>query len=232
MKIAVMNFSGNVGKSTIAKHLLAPRMKNCRVLFVETINEGGDATNIKGKEFKEVLVELALLDDAVVDIGSSNIEEVFKQLKSMADAHEDFDYYVIPTVPSQKQQKDTGKIFLELVELGIDLTKIKLVFNQVERGSNVEKIFGTLIDVVAPFHTPLNAIIHESEVYPMMGTLTMEAAIAEGTDFKAMIAATSDIEEKRKLATLLGLSRLAKGAAKELDVVFAALFASKVAKAA
>ena len=38
MKVAVINFSGNVGKSTIAKHLLASRMPNAMSYSVETIN--------------------------------------------------------------------------------------------------------------------------------------------------------------------------------------------------
>ncbi len=38
MKIAVMNFSGNVGKSTIAQHLLLPRMADAELITVESIN--------------------------------------------------------------------------------------------------------------------------------------------------------------------------------------------------
>ena len=45
-KIAVINFSGNVGKSTISKHLLVPRLEDAVLLAVETINadEGADLT--------------------------------------------------------------------------------------------------------------------------------------------------------------------------------------------
>ena len=37
MKICVLNFSGNVGKSTIAAHLLQPRL-NAQVFSVESLN--------------------------------------------------------------------------------------------------------------------------------------------------------------------------------------------------
>lgn len=33
MKIAVLNFSGNVGKTTVAAHLLHPRMSNAQNFF-------------------------------------------------------------------------------------------------------------------------------------------------------------------------------------------------------
>lgn len=38
MKLAVLNFSGNVGKSTVARHLLAPRIPGCPLVAVESIN--------------------------------------------------------------------------------------------------------------------------------------------------------------------------------------------------
>ena len=39
MKIAVVNYTGTVGKTTVATHLLAPRMGNALVIAVESINE-------------------------------------------------------------------------------------------------------------------------------------------------------------------------------------------------
>ena len=38
MKIAVINFSGNVGKTTVARHLLAPRIPGAEVIAVESLN--------------------------------------------------------------------------------------------------------------------------------------------------------------------------------------------------
>lgn len=39
MKVAVINYCGTVGKTTIAAHLLAPRMEQARIYAIETINE-------------------------------------------------------------------------------------------------------------------------------------------------------------------------------------------------
>ena len=41
MKVVVINYSGNVGKSTVARHLLSPRMNKCQVFAVESINSDG-----------------------------------------------------------------------------------------------------------------------------------------------------------------------------------------------
>ena len=57
MKVAVMNFSGNVGKTTVAGHLLKPRMGNAPIFSIESINAGADADGLevekmKGKKWK------------------------------------------------------------------------------------------------------------------------------------------------------------------------------------
>lgn len=225
MKIAVLNFSGNVGKSTLTKHLFAPRIKNCTVIPIETINENGNEdSNVKGKHFKEVLIELALLDNAVVDIGSSNIEQVFDQLKSLADAHEDFDYYVVPTVPSIKQQADTMKLLFELVSLGIDTDKIRIVFNQVEPDETVEKTFPKLYTFCKENNISTEAVVYMNDLFSMLKDTEIADAVKNTNDIKAKMAEATNIDEKRKLATLLTVSRLAKGVQKNLDNVFKVMF--------
>lgn len=39
MKIVVAGISGNVGKSTLSAHMFVPRMKNAKLLIVESINQ-------------------------------------------------------------------------------------------------------------------------------------------------------------------------------------------------
>ena len=52
MKFAVINFSGNVGKSTVARHLLAPRVNGANIIAVEGLNsDGGDGPAIRGHQF-------------------------------------------------------------------------------------------------------------------------------------------------------------------------------------
>ena len=70
-KIAVLNFSGNVGKSTLAKHLLAPMMDNCPVVSVETINaDAASETLITGSQFGQLQEDMLLQDQVIVDVGS------------------------------------------------------------------------------------------------------------------------------------------------------------------
>jgi hypothetical protein len=41
MKVAAINCSGNVGKTTVARHLLAPRIEGAEVIAIESTNADG-----------------------------------------------------------------------------------------------------------------------------------------------------------------------------------------------
>ena len=50
MKVAVINFSGNVGKTTVAEHLLLPRIQGAELISIESINaDGGRGQALRGR---------------------------------------------------------------------------------------------------------------------------------------------------------------------------------------
>ena len=55
MKVAVINFSGNVGKSTIARHLLLPRIETAELIVIESLNaDEGLGQALRGRQFGEL----------------------------------------------------------------------------------------------------------------------------------------------------------------------------------
>ena len=95
MKVAVLNFSGTVGKTTIARHLLAPRIAGAEVIAIESINaDDGQASALRGGRFGELQEYLQTVDNVVVDIGASNVEELLSLMRKYRGSHEDFDYFV------------------------------------------------------------------------------------------------------------------------------------------
>ena len=146
MKVAVVNFSGNVGKTTIARHLLAPRIEGAEVISVESINaDDGQATALRGNQFGELQEYLHTVDNIVVDIGASNVEDLLALMRKYRGSHEDFDYFVVPTVPALKQQQDTIATLAELARIGIPPAKLRLVFNLVEDDADVRHTFEPLL---------------------------------------------------------------------------------------
>ncbi|ELX1909097.1 plasmid stabilization protein [Escherichia coli] len=57
MKVAVINYSGSVGKTLISSYLLAPRLTGAKFYAVETINQSAsdlgieNVTSFKGDDF-------------------------------------------------------------------------------------------------------------------------------------------------------------------------------------
>ena len=229
MKVAVINFSGNVGKTTIARHLLAPRMDGAELIAVESINaDDGQVTALRGSQFGELQEYLQTVDNVVVDIGASNVEDLLALMRKYRGSHEDFDYFVIPTVPALKQQQDTIATLAELARIGIPASKLKLVFNLIEDGSDVRDVFDTLLAFIK--ENPLTQAstqcrLGANEIYERVkGTdADLVHLAADQTDYKAQIARASDTSHKITLAQKLATRRLACGVVPELDKCFAAL---------
>jgi hypothetical protein len=229
MKLAVINFSGNVGKTTVARHLLAPRIPGCEVVAVESINaDEGQPKTIRGRQFAQLQEYLQTAPNVVVDVGASNVEDLLAMMQRYSGSHEDFDAFIVPTVPARKQQQDTTATLAELARIGVPPTKIRLVFNQVEDHSPIDQVFETLLaycavsGVVQP---RIAACLRHNEVYMRIrgaGQSLLELA-ADATDYKGEIAKAALAADKMALAHKLATRRLARGVVPELDACFAAL---------
>ena len=229
MRLAVINFSGNVGKTTVARHLLAPRIPGCQVVAVESINaDDGQSVTIRGRQFAQLQEFLQSVDNVVIDIGASNVEELLKLMHRYRDSQQDFDGFIIPTVPARKQQQDTAATLTELARIGVPPDRLRLVFNQIDDDSPIERTFDTLLAYCASsgvVQPRLAAFISFNEVYALVrGTgQSLAELAADSTDYKAAIAKASAQSDKLALAHRLAVQRLARGVVPELDACFEAL---------
>jgi hypothetical protein len=229
MKLAVINFSGNVGKTTVARHLLAPRIPGCHLVSVESINADEEQpVTIRGRQFAQLQEFLQGVDDVVVDVGASNVEELLKLMRRYRDSQEDFDAFVVPTVPARKQQQDTAATLAELARIGVPPERLRLVFNQVDDDSPIEQAFETLLAYCAAsgvVQLRTAACMTYNEVYARIrGTgQSLPELAADATDYKAEIARAASASDKLALAQRLATRRLARGVVPELDACFAAL---------
>ncbi len=234
-KVVVINFSGNVGKSTLAAHMLAPRMGEPRIYSVETLNvdaadEGVDVERVRGTRFADLVDEVMAQDRAIVDVGASNAEAFMKGMKLLRGSHDEFDYFVIPTVASTKQIQDTNNTVTALRELGIDSSQIRILFNRVEEPEDIELDFGPLL-VKAQVHGDCQvstaAAVHSNEVFGLLkGSGTSLAQIcADETDWRERMRSAATPEERSHATQMLKLKRLSGSATENLDQAFRALFA-------
>lgn len=229
MKLAIINFSGNVGKSTIAKHLLMPRMQDAELIAVESINaDDHNAEMIRGKQFGQLQEQLMMLDSAIVDIGASNVEDFLKLMQNYHGSHEDFDYYIIPVVKESKQIKDTIATIQALSAMGVPPQKIRVIFNKLDIDETFEEVFYPLIafhEDTSSFYFCRDAVIFYNELYQKLQSfkLSIEALLNDKTDYKSAIKSSYDIKEKARAVNMVSMQRLAITAKRNLDTVFGAV---------
>jgi len=171
---------------------------------------------------------LPLMDSVVVDVGASNVEDFISRMKSYKGAHEDFDYFVIPTVGKNKQIKDTIATIMALSEIGVPREKIVVIFNQLDQEETVSQVFPSVIgyhDDAQSFTFNSNAVIYASELFAKLQGATLNEVMAvDVAELKEQLkSATSD--EKLAISRKISQRRLAESVQENFDQAFEALFA-------
>lgn len=233
MKVCVLNFSGNVGKTTVASHLLQPRM-DAPVFSVETLNQdaaadGLDVERVKGSRYGDLQRKLVAMDAAIVDVGSSNVETFLSLMEQYDGSHEDYDYFLVPTVKDKKQTADTVNTILALHRIGVEPERIKVVFNKVAPTDDVKEefqpIFGMHLQGLASVDE--KASIHQNEVFELIkevDDMTLAAIIASEGDFRQAVREAETLMDKEAAINRLAIKRLSTTCGRNLDAVYAALF--------
>lgn len=232
MKVVVINYTGTVGKTTVSAHLLAPRMKDAPLYAIETINQaadelGVDVEKIRGENFRELFAKLLGEDQAIIDVGASNVEAFMQNLESFEQAHEEFDYFVIPVTSGTKEQKETIIMIDSLLALGVPGEKIRILFNRVQRDVKSEfMIVCGYHELQRSFWMDPECAVYESELFDAvsMHHTSIEQLLNDDIDYKKKMK-DKDLStyERAKLADLFGLKLLAKGVNRKLDRAFALL---------
>lgn len=239
MKIAVLNLIGNIGKTTVSTNLLFPRLgiEDKDYISVESSNSGAEAngievTKFKGREFSEIFGHILESDSALVDVGSSNAEAFLKYMQQYGDAHEEFDYFVIPVSMSadSRVQEESIKTIDSLSVIGVDKKRIRVVFNRVdlEDTKDIQKIFGDIISYAeASKRCIVNpaAVIYENEVFGKMrdNAISLKDIVGDETNYREVRRNATTKEEVNAAIEMIKIQALAKSAVKNFDEVYKAL---------
>ncbi|MGU7843956.1 StbB family protein [Burkholderia sp. AW33-5] len=240
MSIAIVNCSGNVGKTTVTRELLAPRLPHMSVRQVESINTddsaGPKVEVMIAARFDELHEELMRGRDLLVDIGASNVEEYLNRLDSSEGAQEDYTCFIVPVEPESKQMKDTIKTINLLEALGVEADRIRVLLNKVElvkseaREVTLRRHFGQLFDLherTGKFELNYDALVPKNDVFTRAAAAgrTIHDIATDGVDYKAQLVDAANDAEKDRLVKLVGLKRKALSIEPLLDLAFYALLA-------
>lgn len=240
-KVAILSYNGSCGKTIVATRLLLPRMPESTFFAVETINLSATDLGVKnvetlaGKNFGELIEALVLEDNAIVDIGASNIEQFFEQMSRFEGAVEEFDKYLIPVTPEPKSWQEGAKTASALSALGIPADKIILLPNRIERDPREEipsiynavehEGFATIRD---------DAFVFESEVFEFLNhnQMSFEDLIGDNVDYREKARKTKDKAKAQEYARLYRWTRQAIPVRHSLDNAFRAIMEPASAPAA
>ena len=234
MKIFIANRSGNVGKTTIRRHLFEPRMPGAEVVSVETINnDGADEGAIRGEQFALVQDLLLTVDQVIVDIGSSNFEAFRDLMRKYEGSHDDVDRFIIPTEPEIKQEKDTILTINDLADMGVPAEKIVVLFNKIRREEQIEEGF----QLLHAFHSNerrftlrRDAFVLENPIFETLSKLpgrTLAEIRDDPTDYKVLLAEAmkggASETEKTRIKAMIATKRLAVGVISQFDDAYKAI---------
>ena len=232
MNIGVINFSGNTGKSTLATHLLKPRIEGAATFAVESVNSGSDlkAVIYRGKQFDALQEDVLLARSSIVDIGSSNVDDFLRLMAKAQGSQQDFDYFVVPTMRELKKQIDSVATIRSLRTLGVEAERIRVVFNAVEP-EDIAALDDVFINLVLAGEEGMcicnpRCAVYQNEVYERLRAdgRTISEVAADTTDYRTILRTTQDQTEREALVDKIVIQRLARSAHENLDAVFAALF--------
>jgi hypothetical protein len=234
MKVAVLNFSGNVGKTTLAANLLKPRMRNAPVYAIESLNSDEGSTGVsiekmRGRHYGELQERLMTLDAAIVDVGASNVEEFLKLMQQYHGSHEEFDYFIVPVVKEKKQMADTVNTIRVLSSIGVPRQKIRIIFNMVEMDDVIEDEFAPLFglaELEKSFTLNPKAVVYANEVFDRLKEIgkSLVEVDADATDYRARLRELHGDEEKESCIKMVAIKRLAVTATKNLDAAYKQAF--------
>lgn len=223
LKIAVMNNSGNVGKTTVCEMLLHPRIPDSEIISIETINSDS-AGNYSAHDFMEITKKINLMNSVIIDVGASNIEIFSKQMEDYPDTQEYIDYFIIPVTPTNKQQHDSLKTIRNLILLGVENERIKIVFNRCGHNKNVKSEFSYVVSNEDFKKLNINnyPVIPESEVFYHLANTDKKffSVLADQRDFRSLILASDDPLERAALAEERAIKGLAIRFTEHLNVAF------------
>jgi len=229
MKIAILSNSGNVGKTTVSREVFAINMDNPVLIEIETHNAGNeefakylnDYKKFTAEQVQDFYEELMLNDNVIVDVGASNMVAFFDKLSEYG-INNVFDKIVIPVTPDAKQQKDTLKTIIMLIELGTNPEIIYIVPNRVKSLINFEKDFEVMVNASKDigFNFDKDYIIKDTTIFKDLedaGKL-LKDVIEDETDYVTL--AKENPSERKKLINLDLVKKAGKTLARDLKRVY------------
>ncbi|EOP6533928.1 transcriptional regulator, partial [Escherichia coli] len=192
LKLAIVNNSGNVGKSTICQTLLKPRLEGSEIIKVETLNtDGTNDEKLSAKEFDEIIKRIDDSECTIIDVGSSNIEQFLVQMNEYQGSHDLIDYFIVPVVREAKQQIDSIQTITTLMAMGVEQDRFKVIFNLAEKDTPINKQYSVFLadDVCKEIVGENPVVVYHNNIFNILNKsgLQYDDVYNDNRDFRSLI---------------------------------------------
>ena len=237
----------NVGKSTIARHMLRPGLTavhgSCEYLLVEKMDRDipeGEDKRYRPEELKAISLKLAMCrakknGSVVVDIGGGQAPVFLAEMKQAQGSEARIDVYVLPVVATMKIDKIIETIE-ELLLIGVPNDKLAVVINRAPVGKTVadlvaEGTFKPLADHAAEYgYRVISIALPNNEAVEKLRhkvKLTVDSLAGGTADFSAefeRLVADGKDDEAADVFELEYMGGVAKSMKTHMDACFAEIF--------
>ncbi|MCR8998722.1 hypothetical protein [Rahnella perminowiae] len=142
-------------------------------------------------------------------------------------SQEDFDYFIVPITPQNKQQMDSLVTIETLLDLDVEPSRIRVIFNMVDSDKSFEKQFTGVFENKTFKSLKIKdfPIINNTELFTHLHDIgkPLTSVLSDDRDFRTLMRQSTDIKEIDLLSTDRALKRLATGVNEELDSAFTKL---------
>lgn len=233
MKAAVVNYNGGAGKTTLSTYLFKPRMPEDTVFFaVETINQSATDLGVnnvevlKGKNIGQIIERLVLEDNALIDIGASNVESFLEAASRYIGALDDIDLFVIPVTADQKCWQESLKTVEALSKMGVPAEKIRLLPNRIQDNpaDEIPAVF-KYCKQSKKATVSADVFVYESEIFGYLAhkKMSFETLIDDSVDYRKLAREETDSDKASEYARMFRWNKMAIPVHNALDDCFAAL---------
>lgn len=207
-KIIILNTSGNVGKSVIAREVFKANMNDYELVEIESQNSSHNGFNINCvtlTSYKKLAIHFIKNPKLIIDLGNT---EVFPTLDYLLenDLLNKLDVFVVPLAIEQKQWEDTTVLLQTLIkDFKIDPSKIYIIPNRV----NVKdlSLLKTYEEKLKTLNVNVDSkyAIKELDLFKKLGIeKKLISELIEDTDYEDLIRkANGNEDEEERLFDLM-----------------------------
>ncbi len=231
LNILVCSLAGTTAKTTYTKHGLVPLIPGSLRVSIENLNYGDGTSDIdlSAKNFHSLaaMLNANTASSYVIDVGASNVKEVFKHLSELALTREEIDHFVVPVRAGSKERIDTLQTVKLLVDMGISPSIICVVPQAITDPDQFDSEFGKLGTILSEggVFMPKQGILFNEVYNYIKGTdQSVFDIVAKKPNFKQLRMENSDDPERlQEIGQEMLIFSLADTACRNLRSVFNSL---------